>query len=151
MQLCFLLEELKEGSIGLASEFEGTGEVMAGRTQRDWSHCLCSQVAERDECWDSAGFFMLPFRSVQTPQPIGWSHFSEMALYTGRDSESGRVTIPGAQCTLISRISIRRRTMPLDAIALFTRDFLLALAFVGGGFCHSLGRVFSGARRSIHR
>lgn len=31
---------------------------------------------------------MLPFRSVQTPQPIGWSHFSEMALYTGRVRES---------------------------------------------------------------
>lgn len=69
MGLCFLLEELKEGSVGLASEFEGTGKVMAGRTLGDRSHCLCSQGAERDERWDSAGFFMLPFHSVQTPSP----------------------------------------------------------------------------------
>lgn len=47
MGLCFLLEELKEGSVGLASEFEGTGEVMAGKTQVT-SHITSVVRAQRE-------------------------------------------------------------------------------------------------------
>lgn len=110
-----MLEELKEGSVGLASEFEGTGEVMQGEV-RVACH-IVSGVREQREMnagtqLASSCFLFIQFRSpAHGVVPPIFRNLPEKALYTARDSQSGRVTIKGAQDTLIPRISIRR-TLP---------------------------------------
>lgn len=133
-----------------------------GRENSGWPVTLPLQSGHRER-WMLGPSCLLhvSFSFSSDPQPIGcpahiqkpfWNGpLHNQRFYTTRDSESGRVAIAGAQDTLISRVSIRRRTLPSDAIALFTRDFLLPLAFVGGGFCHRFGHVFPGDRGSIHR
>lgn len=141
-----MLEELKEGSIGLASEFEGTGELMQGEL-RVAGH-IVSAVREQREMnagtqLASSCFLFIQFRSpAHRVGPPIFRNLPEKALYTAEDSKSWRVTIKGAQDTFISRISIRR-TLPLHAIAcLFSSNFLFPLAFVGGSFVTDLEMCF---------